>query len=70
MNHSNIIFKLMCYKHSKDFEFYCATCQEHLCEQCVNKGEHNEHVVTKIEAIDLRKKEKKKVKLNRSTIVI
>ena len=35
MNHSNIIFKLMCYKHSKDFEFYCVTCQEHLCEQCL-----------------------------------
>ena len=64
MNHSNIIFKFICNKHNKEFEFYCVNCLEHLCEQCVSEEEHNEHMIAKIKLIDIdnKKEAKKKIK--------
>lgn len=63
MNHSNIIFKTMCNKHSKDFNYYCVSCIEHLCEQCTKTNEHKLHMISKLIEIDIKQKKEEVKKI-------
>ena len=51
-----------CDKHNKEYMVYCFDCNIHLCEECLELGEHSYHY--KINIIEIKPKKEKLIKID------